>query len=76
MVKSFSLISVNENQCVLENKYFHIIPIIAFLIGFIVFKFIFGENKSKADKQIKIKQAKEYLARHQKEDEEFFYGES
>jgi hypothetical protein len=75
MIKNFSLIFVNENQCVLENKYFHIIPIIAFLIGFIVFKFIFGENKSQEDKQVKIKQAKEFLRRHQKEDEDFFFGD-
>jgi hypothetical protein len=75
-MKNFGLMFVNENNCILENRYFQMLPIVAFLIGFIVFKFIFGENTSRQEKNLKVKQSKEYLAKFQQENEEFFFGDA
>jgi hypothetical protein len=74
MLNNFGLFTNETNQCVLENKYYQILPIIAFLIGFIVFKFVFYENTSNTQGELKAKQSQEYLSRYQKENEEFFFG--
>jgi hypothetical protein len=74
-MKNFGLMFVGENHCVPENRFLQMLPIFAFLIGFIVFKFIFTDNTSQRLKDAKIKQSKEYLAKYELENEEFFFGE-
>jgi hypothetical protein len=52
-----------------------IILIAVFIIGFCLFKFIFGREdpEMKKEKEIKAKLVEEYLEKYKKENEEFFF---
>jgi hypothetical protein len=73
MFKNFGLIFVNETECFVESTYFQVLPIIAFLIGFIVFKFVFQDASYDSRREDKIKRSQEYLKKYQKENEDFFF---
>ncbi len=57
------------------HDYERIILIFVFLLGYIVFGILFKrDNKSEEERKVLIKKSEEYLDKHKKENEDFFFN--
>ena len=73
MLNNFNLFFENNLYCVGSN-YTKILPMITFIIAFLIFRFIF--NKENSDEKImKIQMSEKYLKEYEKENEDFFLGD-
>ena len=73
MLNNFNLFFENNLYCV-GSSYTKILPMITFIIGFLIFRFIF--NKENSDEKImKIQMSEKYLKEYEKENEDFFLGD-
>ncbi len=65
---------LKEENCTINSTYTQLIQVIIFLLSLFVFKILFNkQNRSNLEKGEK---AKNYLKEHEKENEEFFFGNS
>jgi hypothetical protein len=74
-MSSQSLIINETNICIMNSSISKVLPVIVFLVSLLIFKYLFNKEEDHS-KTIKIEKAKKYLDMYQKENEEFFFGDS
>jgi hypothetical protein len=73
MLNNFNLFFEN-NICYNGTSLTKILPMIAFIIGFLIFRFLFYKENSN-EKIMKIQMSEKYLKEYEKENEDFFFGD-